>query len=310
MRPAGARVRFRAVTHTNGYGPAVLAAALTALALAQADPHEPGPHYRPQGALPAPTIVDEDACRFAGRAFRITLPSPTGFPEEDDMVLTFEQKGRKAVQARWPGRFPAAWWKLDPRGELPREWEPGPICGVVDAVPAGGARLLLFLRVSGRPQEDQQVGVLYDVARHAVLDLRRLGPEGDFVERGEGVLWFQPAGAREVVRGELIRSVEDRLHLPDGDLLVSVDGDPRPLNPVLAVRVRSGRIVTAVDAGRTITRRGWEKIFPSAEAFRAVFPRDGLYRAAKTKRGRTCVQPARPERVGAWRTAPWACERE
>lgn len=283
----------------------MLAAVISVFLIAQATP---GPRYNTNYKAPAPTVVDEDVCHFAGKEFSISLPSPTGFPDEDDMVLTFDQGGKK-VEARWPGKFTTAWWMLDPQGEAPIRWQIGSLCGRVDAVVVGPGMLLILLRQSGRPNADELVGVLYDVEHHAVLDMQILGAEGSLVERGEGVLWFETREYGEGVHGEMIRKPEDQLPLPDGDRLVSVRGDPKPMNPVLAVRVRSGRIETETDPARTIRVKGWTRIFPRPDSYKAVFPNDGYFRSGRTAAGRVCVQAATWENVSAWRTLPWHCER-
>ena len=127
---------------------ALLLALVQAVAFA-ANPVPAGPTEAWCGkAPPKPVVVDADVCTVNGTTVRISLTSPTGCFGEDDMTPVFETAGKK-VEIRWPGKYPTAWWGLDPVGAEWHKWKVGTLCKRADAIAVGHGRVLFFLRVSG-----------------------------------------------------------------------------------------------------------------------------------------------------------------
>lgn len=261
------------------------------------------------GKAPAkPVEIDADLCSFQGATIRISLTSPTGCWEEDDMTLAFEGAGRTA-EVRWP-ESATSWWMLAPADPKWHQWKTGTLCRRAEAVAVGRDRILFVVRKSGRPNADRLVAVLYDTARGAVLDFADVGPEGDLAAREAHALWFEESEPGQT-GGFLVGSAEDALTLPDGDRLVEVPDTETPLNPVTRVWVEGARVRAEPDFERTFPRFG--KFFADAKAFEAAArrnpdPRHLLVRGGRTARGRACVQLYGWNAHDAWASLPWHCE--
>lgn len=288
---------------------APLLALAHAVALAAA-PLPAGPTDAWCGKAPAkPVEVDSDLCSFNGTAVRISLTSPTGCFDEDDMTLAFEKAGKKA-EVRWPGQYPTRWWGLDPVGPKLHRWRIGDICKRADAVPVDRERVLFLISMSGRPNVDRIVAVLYDVTRGTVLDFADVGPAGDLVGRDAHALWYQE---REYGQsgGMLIASAADGLPLPDGDRLVHAKDTEMPLNPVTRVWAEGTKVRSEPDFEKTFPR--FKKYFADAKALeeaarRNSDPKHLLVREARTASGRTCVQLYGWDAQKKWASLPWYCE--
>ncbi|WP_242393790.1 hypothetical protein [Anaeromyxobacter oryzisoli] len=286
-----------------------LLALVHAVALA-ANPVPAGPTDAWCGKAPAtPVEVDSDLCSFNGMTVRISLASPTGCFDEDDMTLVFEKAGKKA-EVRWPGQYPTSWWMLDPVDPKLHKWKIGTLCNRADAVAVDQERVLFFLRKNGRPNADRLVAVLYDALKAAVLDFADVGPEGDLVGRQAQSVWFSESEWGQV-GGMLISSSERGLPLPDGDRLVEARDTERDLNPVTRVWVEGAKVRAEPDFEKTFPR--FKKFFADAKAFEAAArrnpdPKHLLVREAKTARGRTCVQLYGWDAHDKWASLPWYCE--